>query len=116
MADPNCLFCRIVAGEVPARFVHRDDVIVAFHDVNPQAPTHILVVPVQHIVSAAELTERDAPMLGRLFDVAARLAREAGIVETGYRMVANTGRDGGQTVDHVHVHLLGGRAFTWPPG
>jgi len=116
VADPNCLFCRIVAGEIPARFVHRDDLVVAFHDVNPQAPVHVLVLPVQHIASAADLTEQDAPLLGRLFHVAAEVAREAGVAEAGYRIVANTGRDGGQTVDHLHFHLLGGRPFTWPPG
>lgn len=116
MADPTCLFCRIVSGEVPARLVHQDEVVVAFNDVNPQAPTHLLVVPTQHIASAADLTEADAPLLGRLFDVAARLARQAGVAESGYRMVANTGRDGGQTIDHLHFHLLGGRPFGWPPG
>jgi histidine triad (HIT) family protein len=116
VAETDCLFCRIVAGEVPARFVHQDDEIVAFHDINPRAPTHVLLVPRRHIASAADLTEADGPILGRLFDVAARIAREAGIAENGYRMVTNVGRDGGQTVDHLHFHLMGGRSFTWPPG
>jgi histidine triad (HIT) family protein len=116
VAETECLFCRIIAGEVPARFVHQDDEIVAFHDINPRAPTHVLLVPTRHITSAAELTEADAPMLGRLFDVAARIAREAGIADGGYRIVTNVGRDGGQTVDHLHFHLMGGRSFSWPPG
>ncbi|MEA2621677.1 MAG: histidine triad family protein [Chloroflexota bacterium] len=116
MPETDCLFCRIVAGEVPARFVHQDEQIVAFHDVNPRAPTHVLLLPRQHISSAADLTEADASMLGRLFDVGARIAREAGIADDGYRIVTNVGRDGGQTIDHLHFHLMGGRPFTWPPG
>lgn len=116
MAESNCLFCRIVAGEIPARFVHRDDVVVAFHDVNPQAPVHVLVVPVRHIASAADLTQEDGGLLGHLFAVAANQARELGVVDSGYRMVVNTGYDGGQTIDHVHIHLLGGRPLSWPPG
>lgn len=116
MAENDCLFCRIIEGEVPARFVHQDDDVVAFHDVNPRAPTHVLLLPRRHIASATDLTEADGPMLGRLFDVAARIAREAGIAEGGYRMVTNVGRDAGQTIDHLHFHLMGGRSFTWPPG
>jgi histidine triad (HIT) family protein len=112
----ECLFCRIVAGQVPARFAHQDDLVVAFHDIAPRAPTHILLLPRQHIASAADLTDRDGPLLGRLFAVAAELARDAGLTERGYRLASNVGRDGGQTVDHLHVHLLGGRSFGWPPG
>ena len=112
----DCLFCRIVAGSIPADRVHEDDLIVAFRDIAPRAPTHILLVPRRHIASAAELTEADGPMLGRLFAVAAELARSAGIDEGGYRLVSNVGRWGGQTVEHLHVHLMGGRTFTWPPG
>ena len=115
-ADPNCLFCRIVADEIPSTKAHEDDLVVAFRDIGPRAPTHILVIPRDHIASAADLTEEHAEMLGRLFAVAARIARDEGIVDGGYRLVSNVGRWGGQTVDHLHVHLLGGRPFSWPPG
>ena len=115
-ADPDCLFCRIAAGTIPSDIVHQDDLIVAFRDIAPRAPTHILLIPRRHIPSAAELTEADGPLLGRLFGVAADLARSAGIAAGGYRLVSNVGRWGGQTVDHLHVHLMGGRAFDWPPG
>ncbi len=111
----DCLFCRIIAGEIPATKVHQDDLVVAIRDINPQAPTHLLLMPVAHIVSAADLTEADAPLLGRLFAVAADLARAEGL-DDGWRLVSNVGPDGGQTVDHLHVHLLGGRFMTWPPG
>ena len=111
----DCLFCRIVAGTIPATKVHEDDLIVAIRDINPQAPTHLLLMPVTHIGSAADLTERDAPLLGHLFAVAADLARAEGL-DGGWRLVSNVGPDGGQTVDHLHVHLLGGRSMTWPPG
>ena len=111
----DCLFCRIVAGTIPATKVHEDDLIVAIRDINPQAPTHLLLMPVTHIGSAADLTERDAPLLGHLFAVAADLARSEGL-DGGWRLVSNVGPDGGQTVDHLHVHLLGGRFMTWPPG
>ena len=112
----DCLFCRIVAGEIPAERLHDDDLVVAIRDIVPRAPTHILLMPRRHIASAAELTDADGPMLGRLFAVAADLARSAGIADGGYRLVSNVGRWGGQTVDHLHVHLMGGRAFEWPPG
>jgi histidine triad (HIT) family protein len=115
-ADPKCLFCGIVAGKVPSTKVHEDDRVVAFRDIAPRAPTHILVIPRDHIASAAELTEADGPMLGGLFAVAAELARSEGIAEDGYRLVSNVGRWGGQSVDHLHFHLLGGRQFEWPPG
>ena len=115
-ADPECLFCRIVAGTVPSTKVHEDDLVVAFRDIAPRAPTHILVIPRDHIASAADLTDEDAQMLGRLFATAAELARREGIADAGYRLVSNVGRWGGQTVDHLHIHLLGGRSFTWPPG
>ena len=112
----DCLFCRIVAGEIPAERLHDDELVVAIRDIAPRAPTHILLMPRRHIDSAAELTDDDGPMLGRLFAVAADLAREAGIADDGYRLVSNVGTWGGQTVDHLHVHLMGGRSFTWPPG
>ena len=115
-ADPNCLFCKIVAGEIPSTRVHEDDVVIAFRDIAPRAPTHILAIPRDHIASAADLTEADAPMLGRLFATIAEIARREGIAGAGYRLVSNVGQWGGQTVDHLHIHLLGGRPFEWPPG
>jgi histidine triad (HIT) family protein len=115
-ADPDCLFCKIVAGSVPSTKVHEDELVVAFRDIAPRAPTHILVIPRDHIASAADLTDDDGPMLGRLFSTAAALAQSEGIADAGYRLVSNVGRWGGQTVDHLHIHLLGGRSFNWPPG
>jgi histidine triad (HIT) family protein len=115
-ADPNCLFCKIVEGTVPSTRVHEDETVIAFRDIAPRAPTHILVIPRDHIASAADLTEADGPMLGHLFAVTAQIARREGIAEKGYRIVSNVGRWAGQTVDHLHLHLMGGRSFTWPPG
>ena len=114
--DPECLFCRIVAGDLASDRVHEDDRIVALRDIAPRAPTHILILPREHIPGAADLTEADGPLLGAIFETAARLAGSEGIAERGYRVVTNVGQWGGQSVDHLHVHLLGGRAFTWPPG
>jgi histidine triad (HIT) family protein len=114
--DPTCLFCRIVAGEIPSTALHDDDLIIAIRDIAPRAPTHLLLLPRRHIPSALELTEADAPLLGRLFGVAADLARSQGIADAGYRVVTNVGRWGGQSVDHLHLHLMGGRSFDWPPG
>jgi histidine triad (HIT) family protein len=116
MRDPDCLFCKIIAGEVPTDFVHRDDLVVAFRDISPKAPTHLLVIPVEHIAAASDLKEDHAPMLGRLFAVAASLARDAGIEQTGYRIVTNSGSGAGQSVFHIHFHLMGGRSMGWPPG
>ena len=112
----DCLFCRIVAGEIPATVVHDEDDVLAFRDINPQAPTHILVIPKRHLASAADLRDDHGPLLGRLFAVSADLARREGIDEAGYRVVTNVGRDAGQSVDHLHLHVLGGRRFAWPPG
>jgi histidine triad (HIT) family protein len=112
----DCLFCRIAAGEVPATVVHRDDEVVAIRDIAPRAPTHILLMPRRHIASVSELTDADGPMMGHLMVVAGELARSEGIDEQGYRLVSNVGRWGGQTVDHLHLHLMGGRSFDWPPG
>ena len=113
MADT--IFARIVRGEVPARIVHDDDQCLAFHDVAPQAPVHVLVIPKRPIASLAEVVPADAPLLGHLVEVATRLAGTLGLAD-GYRLVVNCGRDGGQSVDHLHVHLLGGRRLGWPPG
>jgi histidine triad (HIT) family protein len=112
----DCLFCRIVAGEIPSTRVHEDEIVIAIRDITPRAPTHILLMPRQHIGSAADLTEADGPMLGRLFAVAAEIARSEGVADGGYRLISNVGRWGGQTVDHLHLHLMGGRSFGWPPG
>jgi histidine triad (HIT) family protein len=114
--DPDCLFCRIVLGEIPSTKVYEDDLVLAFRDIAPRSPTHILVIPKEHIASAADLTDGDGPLLGRLFAATAQIARDQGIAEAGYRLVSNVGRWGGQTVDHLHLHLMGGRAFEWPPG
>ena len=112
----DCLFCRIVSGEIPADTVLQDDEIIAFRDINPQAPVHVLVIPRRHIASAADLGDDDAGLLGRIFGTIARVARDEGIVDNGFRVVTNVGRDGGQSVDHLHFHLLGGRRLGWPPG
>jgi histidine triad (HIT) family protein len=112
----DCLFCKIVAGEIPSDQVLADELVVAFRDIAPRAPTHILLVSREHIPSAAELSEVHAPLLGRLFADAAEIARREKIAEDGYRLVINVGRWGGQTVDHLHLHLMGGRSFQWPPG
>ena len=114
--DPTCLFCRIAAGEIPARRAHEDDLVIAIDDINPVAPVHQLVMPRAHIGSAADLGEGHAALLGRLFAVAATLARQAGLEERGFRLVTNVGADAGQSVPHLHIHLLGGRSLSWPPG
>jgi histidine triad (HIT) family protein len=113
MAD--CLFCKIVAGTIPATLVAQDDRAVAFRDINPQAPTHILVVPRKHIPSLNELTDEDAALVGHLHVVAKQLAASEGLT-AGYRTLFNTGTQAGQTVWHIHLHLIGGRALGWPPG
>ncbi|RPI29851.1 MAG: histidine triad nucleotide-binding protein [Acidobacteria bacterium] len=111
----DCLFCRIVRRESPARLVKEDDLALAFRDTNPQAPTHILIIPKAHIQSIDAARPEDEPVLGRLLLMAQVIAREEGIVG-GYRLVFNNGRGAGQTVFHIHLHLLGGRPFRWPPG
>jgi histidine triad (HIT) family protein len=110
-----CLFCKIIAGEIPSKMVFEDDLTCAFSDINPQAPTHILIVPRKHIASLAESGVEDKELLGHLHLVAAQIAGRHGLSK-GFRTVINTGSDGGQTVDHLHVHLLGGRSMHWPPG
>jgi histidine triad (HIT) family protein len=114
--DPDCLFCRIVAGELPSTLVHEADDVIAIQDIAPRAPTHILIMSSEHIPSAADLRAEDGPLLGRIFEVAATIAGSEGIADQGYRVVTNVGRWGGQTVDHLHFHLMGGRSFSWPPG
>jgi histidine triad (HIT) family protein len=115
MSVEKTLFKRIIDKEIPADIVHEDDHCVAFRDINPQAPTHVLIIPKREIPSLDHVTEADEMLIGHLFAVAANLAREFGL-KNGYRTVVNSGPDGGQTVDHLHVHLLGGRAMNWPPG
>jgi histidine triad (HIT) family protein len=114
--DPDCVFCRIISGQLAATRVYEDELVVAIDDIHPAAPVHKLLMPLAHIPSAADLREEDGPVLGRLFAVAADLATAARLPERGYRIVANVGREGGQTVPHLHFHLLGGRPFSWPPG
>ena len=116
MSEAACVFCRIVAGEIPSTKVFEDEAILAVRDVAPRAPTHILLLPRRHIASLLELTEDDGPLLGRIFGTAATIARQEGIAENGFRVVSNAGRWGGQTVDHLHFHLMGGRSMSWPPG
>ncbi|QJQ98205.1 histidine triad nucleotide-binding protein [Halomonas sp. PGE1] len=111
-----CLFCRIVNREIPATIVFEDDEVLAFEDIAPQAPTHLLVIPKRHIATLNDLDEGDRALVGRLPIVAAGLARERGCHEAGYRVVMNCNDDGGQTVYHIHMHLMGGRRFTWPAG
>ncbi len=113
----DCLFCKIVNGEIPAKKIFEDDYAIAFRDINPQAPIHVLVVPRKHSASLAEVgaTAEDKALLGHLLALVDQIARAEHLVQ-GYRTVINTGPDGGQTVDHLHLHLLGGRAMHWPPG
>jgi histidine triad (HIT) family protein len=112
----NCLFCKIVSGTIPSSKVYEDDVCVAFNDISPQAPTHILIIPREHFDSLDKAGEDHKETLGHLLLSAAEIAREKGFAEDGYRVVINTNEDGGQTVFHLHVHLLGGRQFIFPPG
>lgn len=113
--DPGCLFCRIVAGQVPADIVHETDRTVAFRDITPQAPTHVLVVTRDHYADLAALAGADAPLLTEVLGAAVAVARQEGLTG-GHRLVVNTGDDGGQSVQHLHVHVLGGRSLGWPPG
>ncbi len=112
----ECLFCAIVAGEIPATTVLETDRVLAFRDINPQAPTHVLVIPKTHYPDVAALAADDAALLGEVIGAVQQVAAAAAVAETGYRVVFNTGAEAGQTVPHVHAHLLGGRSLTWPPG
>ena len=113
----DCIFCRIAAGEIPAQKVFEDDRVIAFKDLSPKAPVHVLIVPKKHIQSVAHFTATDSELAAHIFiDVVPKLADELGVADGGFRLVMNTGDDGGQTVNHLHVHLLGGRKMTWPPG
>ena len=112
----DCLFCRIIAGEIPGTFVYQDDQLVVLQDINPQAPMHVLVIPRKHIASLNELSPEDDALVGVMFRRAAALAQEHGYDRRGYRAVFNTNREAGQTVFHIHLHVLAGRGFSWPPG
>jgi len=116
MNQENCIFCKIITGEIPSEIVYEDDVCIAFNDLSPQAPTHILVVPREHIASLDKARNKDQETLGYLLLIAAEIARDEGFAEDGYRVVINTNENGGQTVFHLHIHLLGGRQFIFPPG
>lgn len=112
---PDCLFCKIAAGEIPSKKLYEDDELLAFYDIDPKAPVHFLVIPKGHIASAAEITGGNSRVISRVYEVIAQLARELGL-EKGYRVVTNVGEDGGQTVGHLHFHILAGRGLAWPPG
>jgi len=112
----SCLFCDIVAGKIPCDEVHSDENFFAFRDISPQAPTHILLIPRRHIASLVDLDRSQAPLAGELLVLASRLAAQEGLAVAGYRFVINCGHDGGQTVGHLHLHILGGRTLAWPPG
>jgi histidine triad (HIT) family protein len=116
MSEQSCLFCRMIAGEVPVDLVHQDESCIVIRDIDPQAPTHVLVVPREHMESLNEASHRDETLLGHLLRVGARIANDEGHAEDGYRTVINTGAGGGQSVFHLHVHVIGGRPMTWPPG
>jgi histidine triad (HIT) family protein len=115
LASADCLFCKIVAGDIPANRIYEDEFCIGFPDINPQAPTHLLIIPKQHIPSTAKAEAEHSALLGSLMSAAAKIAR-AEKLSKGYRIVVNTGDDGGQTVNHLHLHLLGGRHMNWPPG
>ena len=122
MANPekpnpeNCIFCKIVSGEIPSKKIYEDDELLAFHDITPAAPVHFLVIPKRHIANIMDTDETDSPLLGRLLYRAQKLAVELGCEGNGARLVNNCKSDGGQSVDHLHFHVLGGRKLTWPPG
>ena len=112
----DCIFCKIVKGDIPAQKLYEDDEMLAFHDINQMSPVHCLVIPKKHIRSLLELEAEDVPLAGRLLNKAQELAKELNCGENGARFVINAGKDGGQTVDHLHIHVLGGRRLSWPPG
>lgn len=112
----NCIFCKIIEGSIPSNKIYEDDTIYAFYDINPAAPVHFLVIPKMHISSANALNSENSAVVAHIFEVIGELAAKEGIAEKGYRIVNNCGTDGGQTVEHLHFHVLGGRNLTWPPG
>lgn len=114
--NSSCIFCRIAAGEIPAKVAHEDDRTFAFHDIDPRAPIHVLIIPREHVASVNDLTKDNAGVLADMYLAAKHLAAELGVADSGYRLVMNNGADAGQTVGHIHLHLLGGRDLKWPPG
>lgn len=112
----ECIFCKIVAGELPSTKVYEDDKVFAFEDISPAAPVHILIIPKQHIASVMDFNKEQIPLIQNIHEAAQHIANQLGLAENGFRLVNNCGKDGGQTVDHVHYHLLGGRHLSWPPG
>ena len=116
MSETDCLFCKIAAGEIPADIVHESEDTVAFRDINPQAPTHVLVIPKRHISTVNELQPADAELVGKLFLAAQQIAADEGIADAGFRSIMNCNRAAGQTVFHIHLHVIGGRDLDWPPG
>jgi histidine triad (HIT) family protein len=112
----DCLFCKIADKKIPAQIVYEDDTVVAFEDINPQAPVHILIIPRKHIPRILDITDDDQKLVGYLFHIASTIAKERGIAEKGFRLVLNCNREAGQTVFHIHLHLVGGRIMHWPPG
>ena len=116
MSESNCLFCKILDGDIPADIVYESETAIAFRDINPQAPTHVLIIPRKHIATINEIAEDDQALIGSLYSAAREIAAAQGIAEEGYRAVMNCNEGAGQTVFHIHLHLLGGRALSWPPG
>jgi histidine triad (HIT) family protein len=112
----NCIFCKIIAGTIPAKTVYEDDFVVAVQDLDPKAPHHLLLIPRKHIVNCLDIAEEDRELIGHIHMVAAKLARERGVAESGFRIVTNTNADAGQSVFHIHFHFLAGRHLQWPPG
>lgn len=112
----DCLFCKIASGDIPSNKAYEDDQVIVFHDISPVAPVHVLIVPKKHMASLNETGDEDAALLSHVFKVAVRVASDLGVAENGYRVINNCGKDGGQTVAHLHFHLLGGRYLDWPPG
>lgn len=112
----DCIFCKIIKGEIPSEKVYEDNQVISFKDINPEAPFHVLIIPKKHISTINELTENDEQLIGHVYTAAAKIAKQFNIDESGYRIVSNCGKDGGQTVGHVHFHFLAGRTLSWPPG
>lgn len=112
----DCLFCKIVSGDIPAEILYQDEQVLAFRDISPQAPTHILIIPKRHITTINDIAEEDAKLIGQMVLTAKKLAAQEGLAEDGYRLAMNCNENGGQSVYHIHLHLLGGRRMTWPPG
>lgn len=112
----NCLFCKIANGEIPSKKAYEDDTVLAFYDIEPQAPVHVLIVPKKHYTSVMDIESADQALLSHMIEIAQKLAKELGVSKDGFRLVINTGENGGQSVPHLHIHLLGGRKFGWPAG